>query len=189
MKSNKNYLPKWDLKELKKLYKSEKNEKAKLRFLCAIHRKQGKSILNISDLLCIPKSTVYDNLNRFKKSSKISAIKDKPKPGRPSKLSKKQIKDLINNIENSPKKFNLETDCWSTSLIRKHINQEFKQKYTMFGVRKLLKKLGFSLQKPRPIHYLGNKTEQEKFKKNFHELSDVSKIKDTNAFFWMKHHS
>lgn len=188
MESNINHLPKWDLLELKKLYKSEKNEKVKLRFLCAIHRKQGKTIIEIADLLCLPKSTVGDYLARFNNSKELSFIKDKPKSGRPFKLNESNLKLLKKIIEKSPKEQNLDTDSWSTGIIRNFIKEKFDKKYTMFGTRKLLKKLGFSLQKPRPIHHLGNEDEQEKFKKNFHESLNFSKEKGTKSFFWTKHH-
>jgi len=189
MKSNITHLPNWDLFELKKLYKSEKNEKVKLRFLCAIHRKQGKSILKIAELLCLPKSTVHDYLNRFKTETEVEKISDKLKSGRPFKLSKSNLKFLSNSIEKSPKELGYDTDAWSTGLIRIFIKEKFNKKYTMFGTRKLLKKLGFSLQKPRPIHHLGNKLEQEEFKKNFHKQLNSIKKMDIKSSFWMKPHS
>ena len=66
MATTKIYLQEWDLSDLKKFYKSKKNETLKLRFLCAIHRKKGNSIHQIAELVCIPKSTVHDYLKRFK---------------------------------------------------------------------------------------------------------------------------
>lgn len=186
MVSKRNYLTKWDLARLKKLYKSEKNEKVKTRLLCAIHRKQGKSILEIADLVCIPKSTVHDYLQRFENTKNVSAIADKNRPGKPSKLTSKEIKQLVCAVEQSPKKSGLETDEWSTRLIKQHILNTFDKKYTMFGVRKLLKKLGFSLQKPRPIHHLGSLKEQSKFKKNLDGRSRFLNEKTTKYFIWMK---
>ena len=119
----------------------------------------------------------------------MSAIVDKPRPGKPSKLTQEQIKLLNDSIEKSPKLSNLETDAWSTNLIRNFIAKQFKQRYSMFGTRKLLKRLGFSLQKPRPIHHLGNKSEQENFKKNFDEQSKFSNEKVTKYSIWTKQHS
>ena len=137
-----------------------------MRLLCAIHRKKGDTILKISDKVVLPKSTVHDYLKRFEQGSKAS-LYDRSRPGKPPKLSEKQVLSLKQAIGDSPKDYGCETDYWSTSLVRGYIKKTYSKVYTMFGTRKLLKRLGFSLQKPRPIHYKGEAKEHDKYKKNF----------------------
>ncbi len=188
MKSKINYLSLWELKELKNLYKKEEDKKVKLRLLCAIHRKNGDTIIEISEKLFLAKSTVHDYLKRFEQGSKKS-LKDKSRPGKPSKLSKMQTNELKKVIQDSPKRSHFDVDYWSTSLVRIFLKEKFGEKYTLFGTRKLLKRLGFSLQKPRPMHYKGDVKEHGKFKKKFKEPSKFSRKMATKSYIWMKVHS
>ena len=48
------FLPNKSIDELMNLYRQEKDSKASIRLQCAIHRKNGKSIIEISKMLIIP---------------------------------------------------------------------------------------------------------------------------------------
>ena len=185
MKQKNNFLPKWSLSQLQKSYKKEKNKKVKLRLLCAIHRKKGDTILDISEKVVLAKSTVHDHLKRFENGSK-ALLYDGTRPGKPPKLSEKQVFSLKQAIENSPKSHGFDTDFWSTALVRCYVKEKYGKTYTMYGTRKLLKRLGFSLQKPRPIHHKGNAEKQAKYKKNSNVQSKSLKDMATKSFFWMK---
>jgi len=62
------YLPQVSLDELTKLYRKEKDGKAKLRLLAYIHRKKGRTQQEIAELLFHPLMTVHDWLDRGQKS-------------------------------------------------------------------------------------------------------------------------
>lgn len=179
------YLSMWNLSDLEDLYRVERDRKVKLRFLCAIHRKRGDTIVSIAQKVCLPRSTVFDYLRRFE-SGVRDCLYDRPQPGKRPLLDESQFRHLEKVLTKSPVDVGLEVDFWSTSLVRKFIQKEFGPKYTMFGTRKLLKRLGFSLQKPRPIHHKGKEEEQTTFKKNSNELSRYSKTKATKYCFWTK---
>src|SRR3989338_1505047 len=92
------FLQKTSLKELKRLYKKETNSKAKLRLLAAIHRKRGKSMDIIAELLEKPRTTIHGWLTYFQERG-ISGKDSIKQEGRPCKLSGKQRKELVKQLE------------------------------------------------------------------------------------------
>jgi transposase len=185
MKQKKEFLPQWSVKELKRMYKGEKDQKVKMRILCAIHRKSGDTLFEITEKTQISKSTIHDHLKRFKQGSK-EALFDKKRPGKPPKLSLAQRKRLDSVLLRNPKEFGYEVDVWSTKLIMNYVKKEFKKSYTFYGMCKLLRSIKYSLQKQRPIHHKGDEKEQKRFKKNLNVQPKSLKNTDIKSCFWTK---
>lgn len=87
------FLPGYTLEDLIELYKKEKDSKAKIRLLAAIHRKEGLTYTEIGWRLKHSSMTIKDWLHRMHKEG-IHRRYDKKKPGRPKKLTDEQLKDL-----------------------------------------------------------------------------------------------
>lgn len=186
VKKGDNFLLGYSMNELEKMYRKEKNLKAKLRLLCAIHRKKGKTILEIAETVKLPKSTVADYLVRLS-SKGISMLYDMKNKGAMPKLNQQQQERLLSILSNEPSKVNFPFIFWSTHLVRYYIKREFNKSFTPHGIRKFLYRLGFTRQKPRQMHYKGNKEEQERFKKNFAELLGSTLKLDMKSSFWTRH--
>lgn len=182
------FLPRVSLKEIEKCYDAEKNAKAKIRLQCAILRKEGKTIEDISDVTRKPKTTISDILNRFEQNGIIAkdAIKQK---GQPSKLSAKDIKKLDKILSKKPIDAGLPFVVWTTKLIKYFIKKKFGVSYVIMQIHRILKKIKFSMQKQRPEHIKANKEVQRRFKKKFEEeLENLIRL-DMRSSFWMKAHS
>lgn len=164
IKKGEEFLPKYDLEELKKLYRKERNGKAKLRLLAAVNRKEGKTLDDISQSLQIPKTTVHDWLSKLEKKG-LEGIFDVKRPGRPSKLSMKQKNELKKVLSGSPEKQDIPFKVWTTSLVQYVIHKLFNVTYKPRNVRYLIKKLGFTLKVPRSRNKKASAKAQEEFKK------------------------
>lgn len=181
------FLPNKTVNELIILYRKEKNCKASIRLLCAIHRKKGKTIPDIANILLIPTSTVSDHLRRLSKD--FGKLYDKHIQKRPLRLTDKEHKKLIEAIKNPPTQSGYPAIVWTTKMILHYIQDNFNKKFTPHGLRKLLYRACFVRLKPRPYHAKGNKEEQEKFKKNYPKsLINICKM-DLRSFFWMNRDS
>lgn len=84
----------------------------------------------------------------------VEGLYDKPKSGRPEKLTDIQIIQLCDIIDSGPTAYGLITGIWTSPIIRNIIYEEFGIWYHDGHVRKLLKKFGFSVQRPK--HLLAN---------------------------------
>jgi len=182
------FLPNISLKKLNDLYRLERNAKSKLRLQCAILRKEGKILEEISDATKKPKSTIGDILMRFDKKGIVAkdAIKQN---GQPKKLSEPQCKKVKKMLEKKPIDSGFPFVVWTTKLVGYVIKKMFRVIYSLRQIRNLLKRLMFSLQKQRPEHLRANKELQRQFKKKFGKELRSSIQMDMRSSFWMKAHS
>ena len=188
VKKGVDFLQRVSLKKIEKFYNAEKNAKAKIRLQCAILRKEGKTIEDISDVTRKPKTTISDILNRFEQKGIIAkdAIKQR---GQPSKLSTKDIKKLDKILSKKPIDVGLPFVVWTTKLIKYFIKKKFGVSYVIMQIHRILKKIKFSMQKQRPENIKANKEIQRRFKKKFEEeLENLIRL-DMRSSFWMKAHS
>ena len=188
VKKGTDFLPRISSKELEKLYHSENNAKAKLRLQCAILRKDGNTIENISEVTKKPNTTISDILIRFEQKGIIAkdAVKQK---GQPIKLSAKDLKKLNRALSKKPIDSGLPFVVWTTKLVKYFIEKRFGVSYVLMQIHRILKKIKFSLQKQRPEHIRANKEIQRQFKKNFDEELENLIRTDMRSSFWMKAHS
>jgi transposase len=77
------------------------------------------------------------------------ALKAKPIPGAPRKLSDKQMAKLAKLIrEQTPLQLKFEFALWTLAIIRELIRREFDVRLSEVSVGRLMKRLGFSAQRP-----------------------------------------
>jgi transposase len=77
-----------------------------------------------------------------------SALKAKPVPGRPTKLTPSQMKKLPKVLLRGALASGYGTDLWTTDRIAKVIERTFRVGFHRAHVGRLLSKLGWSCQKP-----------------------------------------
>ncbi|MBS3096463.1 transposase [Candidatus Woesearchaeota archaeon] len=170
------FLPTTSVSQLQKLYDKEKNAKAKLRLLSAVHRKKGKSIDEIAYLLSKPRRTIHGWLVRFQQRG-INAKDGIKQSGRPVELTIKQRKNLLKILERGPP--HNPSGLWSTKEVRELITKQFKRTYVKQHVWRLLVSVGFSMQRPRKRHYQRpSEKEIARFKKKLGEKQSIIVRKD-----------
>ena len=143
------FIPHMPLSELERLHRKEEDKKAKVRLLCAVKRKRGSTVIDISKAVKLPKSTVSDHLRRleFKGLEKRYDIKNK---GAEPRLTMQQEKELIRILS----KKNAAGNLWNTWVIKILIKEKFDKEFTLHGIRKLLKRLGFNPEGKRPYRWV-----------------------------------
>jgi transposase len=151
---------------LKKAFVSEKNGRAKARLHAAFLRRQGKKEEEIAGTLGVTKSAVSKWLNKLHDNGLKGAMPVK-QTGRPKRLSTEQLKLLRADLLKNPAKHGHQETFWNTKLVQEHVKQKFGVTFVSRHMTRLLHKLGFSLQKPRPSEYRANVASQKRFKKNY----------------------
>ena len=170
------FLPTNSVNQLQNLYDEEKNAKAKLRLLSAVHRKKGKSIDEIASLLSKSRRTIHGWLVRFQQRG-INAKDGIKQSGRPVELTIKQRKKLLKTLERGPP--HNPSGLWSTKEVRELITKKFKRTYVKQHVWRLLVSVGFSMQRPRKRHYQHPSEEDiARFKKKLDEKQNIIVRKD-----------
>lgn len=171
----KEFLPRTSMNNLEIMHKDEKNVKAKMRLLVAIHRKEGKSVDRIAEMTRQKKRTVHEWLWKFHKRG-VEAKDSIKQSGRPSALTAKQMKELVRTLGKGPP-YN-PSGLWTTKEVRKFIGKKYGISFVPQHVWRIMTALGFSLQSPRKKHYKSaSRDEIEAFKKRLEEKRGITERK------------
>ncbi len=159
------FLPDVSVDSLEKHLAREQGARPRLRLLTALHRKQGWSLDEIAAPLHLHRRSVHDILWRFMERG-MGAVHDAPKSGRPSYLTVKQQEDLRKRLLAGPQANGFTDGFWTTRMVLDLVKKRYRRGYTREHMTRLLHKLGFSSQKPRPESpRKASKEEIERFKK------------------------
>ena len=74
----------------------------------------------------------------------LQGLASKKPPGRRSKLTKVQKKELAGLIEDGPEKSGFIGNCWRSPMIQELIHEKFNVLYSVHYISQLLKKRGWS---------------------------------------------
>jgi transposase len=103
---------------------------------------------DVAALLGLDRSTVYGWVARFRGGGP-AALKARPVPGRPRKLSGEQLRRLYTLIVGrDPRQLQFEFALWTREMVRVLIRREFGVALSVVSVGRLLRTLGLSPQRP-----------------------------------------
>jgi len=123
----------------------------------------GESPEVIVKALGFHRSRIYDWIAKYREGG-IEALKTKKITGRPALLNGKQVKKLYDLlIDKNPLQLKFEFALWTRDMIREVIKDKFNLKLSAVSVGRLLKKMGFSPQKPLRRAYQQDKERVEKW--------------------------
>jgi transposase len=109
----------------------------------------------------------------------IDGLRPKEMPGRQSRLNPDQEHRLSKIIENGPERLGLDTGVWTGPIIRDVIERRFKVKYSVEQARRILHKLGFSVQYPKHVLSEASQREQDRWLR--HVLPGIKKKRKRKA--------
>jgi transposase len=108
---------------------------------------EGHTVSQIAQSLKVHRSSVPLWIDQWNKERETGLLEGH-RVGRPTSLSGKQQEQLQDILDSGPVAYGLETGIWTSPVIRGVIAQEFGVDYHPGHVRKLLKRLGYSVQRP-----------------------------------------
>lgn len=169
-------IPQEELDEIYKAMKSEKNAKVYKRYQSLYLYHKGNTCKEISEILGIDPKTV-STINQLYYKEGLEGIVDKPRSGRPRRLSEIQeyeIKDMV--LKKLPSDVGFPSDFnWTAGLIAKYIKKNYGQDYSIKGVTIILERLGLSYTRPTYVLAKADKDKQEQFKEEFETIKKTLK--------------
>lgn len=146
-------------KELVEAYGAEGDERARRRILMMLQLARGKSTTAVArEFLCSQSLVMY--WKRRLEGEGVEGLRDKPRPGRPPKISLEVVGRVKERITE-------EGYVVKASIVRDTIVRESGVTYSVRQVQRLMHRWGFSLIRPRKKHYLAKNEEVKDFKKKF----------------------
>lgn len=153
------------LDELLSLYKTEIDPRLARRIQAIYLARKSFTCPQIMDLIGAKRRTVQ-NWIRWYNDGAIEGLKDRPRSGRPPKLSASQQRQLCKRLDAGTTE-SRRRRILNGPAIQRILEQEFGVLYCLNGVYELLHRLGYSCLCPRPKHDQGDPQAQEAFKKTF----------------------
>jgi len=150
-------------RELRRLYRTEKNARLAQRIHGVYLASKGLTCPQIMNITGAARRTIQQWVRNYNKQG-IVGLKDKPRPGKPTKLPRKKEPKFRKRIEAGPTR----TDGVSVlngPMIRDILEREFGVLYSRQGLYDLLHRLGYSCLCPRPRHENADPQLQAGFKK------------------------
>jgi transposase len=139
------------LSQLKfQLRKDEKFSQG-IRLYAIYQIKQGKKAEELEDLYGVCYKSIYNWVHRYNKEG-LKGLQDKPRSGRPSKLSLEQKEELSQIFSVSPESVGYPTATWTGPLVADYILQRFGIAYKKAQTYNLLRDMGFTFQRGKGIY-------------------------------------
>jgi len=125
---------------------------------------KGKTQQEIAELLDCHQSSISRLINKHKRHK---TIKNLPRSGRPTKLTENNLNLLKDKIFSRIKRANKKYCSISTKQVRKIIQREIGETYSLRHIERIMHKLGFSLITPRPEHIRHDQKKVDAFRTEF----------------------
>jgi transposase len=129
------------------------------------------------------RQTLRDWVHRFNEAG-VEGLRDRIRPGRPCLLAEELLPELAALIADGPQ---IERDGvveYRLSHIRELSRRHFGADYSQGGMHAVLRRMGFSWLKPRPIHPKTDLAAQEAFKKTLPRRWRASRISIPTPSGW-----
>ena len=164
-----------DLNTLRTKYKECKDATEKLRYGALYAVSRGKSVNAIAEILDVERSTIYDWIEKWKTDGNLG---DKPRSGRPSKLTEEDDKEMADLLENKPPKdFGINSATWTTRELREYfirIHHKYVDEETL---RQHLHRINAHYVKGQLVYKEADMTAQINFSQNVYELMTTGGFK------------
>jgi transposase len=132
---------------LRQAAQSDKAPRVTLRLQALLLSVDGHTPPQIADWLHVHRSRVHSWVCRWNEYG-LEGIKEGHRSGRPRELTEAQQQQFHDIVESGPVAHGLNTGVWTSPILADVIQEEFGVHYHPGHVRKLLHRLGCSVQRP-----------------------------------------
>jgi transposase len=108
---------------------------------------EGRTTTEIATLLKVHRSTVPLWIQQYNRDREDGLLEGH-RSGRPRSLTDRQQQQLQDILDSGPVAYGLDTGVWTSPIIAQLIAEEWDVRFHPGHVRKLLRQLGYSVQRP-----------------------------------------
>jgi transposase len=113
--------------------------------------KMGWSQRKIAEAFGVSEGAVSQWFSKARSGGGKRSLHTRKKSGRPRRLSQEQLRELVALLEQNPKDFGFIGEYWTSQRIAVLIRRTFHVSYHRAHISRLVRELGFSVQKPAQI--------------------------------------
>jgi transposase len=136
-------------KKLRQELKRTTSTSAVYRCLALLLLNEGRPLASLARLLGVSRQIIYVWLKRFGQCPRLSALKDKPRSGRPPVWNAHCREVLRTSLDYAPDQFGYPAANWTAGLLADHLALCLGQKVSARSLRRQLHALGYVWKRPR----------------------------------------
>jgi transposase len=149
---------------LRRHARHEPNRRAALRMLAVANALEGMSRAEAARLAGMERQALRDAVVRYNAEG-IAGLHDRPKPGRPPRLSEAEQAALAARVFRGPDPERDGVAAWTRADLGRWLEARFGKPFHPSSLSRVLKRLDLSRQKTRPVHPEADPKAQERFVK------------------------
>lgn len=149
---------------LRRRARHEPNRRAALRMLAIANALEGLSRAEAARLAGMERQALRDAVVRYNAEG-LAGLHDRPKPGRPERLSEAEQAALAARIFRGPDPERDGVSAWTRADLCCWLEQHFGKAFHPSSLSRVLKRLDLSRQTARPVHPEADLQAQERFTK------------------------
>jgi transposase len=149
---------------LRRRARHEPNRRAALRLLAIANALEGMSRAEAARLAGMERQALRDAVVRYNEEG-IAGLHDRPKPGRPQRLSAAEQAALAARVFTEPDPERDGTAAWTRADLGAWLAARFGKPFHPSSLSRVLRRLGLSRQKARPVHPEADPAARERFRK------------------------
>ena len=140
------------------------NRRAALRMLAIANALEGLSRAEAARLAGMERQALRDAVVRYNAEG-LAGLYDRPKPGRPPRLSAGEQAALAAHIFRDPDPEEDGVSAWTRADLCRWLEDRFEKTFHPSSLSRVLRRLDLSRQKTRPTHPQADPKAQERFQK------------------------
>jgi transposase len=149
---------------LRRRARHEPNRRATLRILAIANALEGMSRAEAARLAGMERQALRDAVVRYNAEG-LAGLYDRPKPGRPERLSEAEQAALAARVFTEPDPGRDGVAAWTRADLCGWLEARFGKAFHPSSLSRVLRRLDLSRQKTRPVHPEADPKAQERFTK------------------------
>jgi putative transposase len=149
---------------LRRKARHEANRRAALRMLAIANALEGMSRVEAARLAGMERQALRDAVVRYNAEG-LAGLLDRPKPGRPPRLSEAEQAALAARVFRGPDPGRDGVAAWTRADLAAWLGTRFGKALHPSSLSRVLRRLDLSRQKARPVHPEADPKAQERFAK------------------------
>ncbi|MHA1369694.1 MAG: helix-turn-helix domain-containing protein [Promethearchaeota archaeon] len=145
------------------MYRKEKDGLMKERYYAIALMHELKSAPKVAKVIGRVRNTVWEWVTAFNKDG-LEGLRYKKPPGAKSRLTEAEKEQVRSDILAGPRALGYHFSNWDGKSLSQHIKNRFSKKLGPRAVQKLLKRMGFTRQKPDIAYAKADPDAQVQFK-------------------------
>ncbi|NOZ73446.1 MAG: IS630 family transposase [Chloroflexi bacterium] len=175
-----------DLKELEEAIRRDKRPGVRQRAIVVRLLHLGYPAEEIAEMQAISKPTVYACYHRWEEGG-IDGLADKPRSGRPPKITEAYREKLREVVEQEPSAYGYDFAVWTIGRLRAHLAKETGIELSESRMGVLLKEEGYRYRRPKhDLSHLQDKEAKDKAREMLEALKKGRPKQEFGFSLWTK---